>query len=159
MKTINTAIRSSSVSLQSEFDVILANQEWYALSLQEKLNLLCNAGSEYKVTLQESIKAVVTHRKIQKQRSVAKVKTRNRKEVKVARATTVIFEQGVKTSTAIIAAGRQLLRSIGRKTCGTLSTIESEILSLNLDGLRWKMREEAVQSAWNAFKAVLAQSA
>lgn len=157
MKTLNTVVRSSSV--QSQFNVILANQEWYGLSLSEKLDLLCNAGMEYKTTLQQTIKAVVTHRKMNKQRSVTKVKTRNRKEIKVARATTVIFEQGIKTSTDIISAGKSLLRAIGRKTSGTLTTIESEILSLDLNGLSWKMKEEAVQSAWDAFKAVMVQSA
>jgi hypothetical protein len=143
MKTLN---------LQAQFNVIVANQEWYGLTFQEKLNLLCNAGSEYKTVAAAAVIAISTHRNTNKQRSVAKVKTRGRKTVKVARATTVIFERLVKTNTAVVAAGKTLLRSLGRKVTGTVSTIESEILSLDVKSLAWKMKEEAVQSAWNAFK-------
>ena len=144
-------------TIQKQFDAIVANQAWYGLTLEQKIALLCSAGKEYKATLNATIVAVESHRRTHKQRSAMVVaKKRNKRVVKVARATTVIFDHCIKTSNSVIAKGRELLRSIGRKVSNLLpSQVELEVFSLNISELTWKIKEEAVNTAWVAFKAEL----
>ena len=152
MKTLNAAVKSVSYNLQEEFDLLLANQDWYGLSLCQKLDLLCKGKTERAAVVAQRLVEVTNARRV-KQKTLPKVKTRNRIRPKGLRSKTVLFEVGIKTSVEIISAGRNLLRSIGRKVQGTMSQIENEVLCLNLGELAWKMKEEAVYTAYQAFKA------
>lgn len=142
-------------TLQSQFNAIIANQEWYGLSLIEKLNLLCNAGQEYKEVRQASLQAVIRHRKVNKQKSIARVKPRNKVKTRATRATTIIFPAAM--AGQAVAKATSLLRSMGRKIC--VATAIGEALCLSVEALAYASKEEAVQSAWDAFKAVMVQSA
>ena len=159
--TVNTNSNNTNevtlMNIQAQFNIILANQYWYGLSLNQKIAMLCTGGKEYTSTLNTAIVAVESHRRTHKQRSATTIaKKRNKRVVKVARATTVIFDHGIKTSNSVIAKGRELLRSIGRKVSNLLpSQVELEVFSLNISELTWKIKEEAVNTAWIAFKAEL----
>lgn len=142
MKTLN---------LQSQFDTILAKQDWYALTMVEKLNILCNAGAEYKKVAQAALIAVQTHRKVCKQKSIARVKARCKKVVKVARATTVIYPAS--TAAKVSSAALSLLRSLGRKS--QVSLAYGEVLNLSVETLAYASKEAAVNSAWSAFKVAV----
>lgn len=166
MKTLNTNTTSSVFSstfssLQEEFNAIIANQEWYGLSLGEKISLLCNAGNEYKEVRQASLVAVTNHRKTHKQRSLAKVRVR-RVRTKVARATKVVLFEGIKTPQNILSAGITLLRVLGRKISQTLSVIESEVMNLNVRELEllsaWETNRggNRITDAFKGFKAAIA---
>ena len=144
-------------TLQSTFNNILANQEWYGLSLAEKLNLLCNAGNEYKEVRQASLVAVTNHRKTHKQKAAVGIKTNRVKAVKtkVARATTIIFPAAM--AGQAVALATSLLRSMGRKV-NSLTAV-GEALCLSVEALAYASKEEAVNSAWIAFKAAMISAA
>ena len=101
MKTLN---------LQAQFDTMVANQEWYALTLEQKLEMLCNAGIEVKKANQSALIALKTHRKVCKQKSLARVMKRVRKAAKVVRATTIIYPTAGVAKVA--SAAVSLLRSL-----------------------------------------------
>ena len=151
-QTIGVKIMKT-LTLQQEFNVILANQSWYGLTMPEKLNLLCNAGSEYKEVAQASLVAVIRHRKTHKQKAAVGIKTNRVKAVKtkVARATTIIFPAAM--AGQAVALATSLLRSMGRKIC--VATAIGEALCLSVETLAFASKEEAVNSAWSAFKAVV----
>lgn len=142
-------------TLQNTFNTILANQEWYGLSLIEKLNLLCNAGQEYKEVRQASLQAVIRHRKVNKQKSIAGVKPRSKVKTRATRATTIIFPAAM--AGQIVASATSLLRNIGRKV-NSLTAV-GEALCLSVEALAYASKEEAVNSAWIAFKAAMISAA
>ena len=138
-------------TIQAQFDTIVANQEWYGLTMADKLSILCNAGMEYKKVASASLIAVQTHRKVCKQKSLARVMKRVRKAAKAARATTIIDPaSGV---AKVASAAVSLLRSLGRTA--QISLAYGEVLCLSVEALAYASKEEAVNSAWSAFKAAV----
>lgn len=138
-------------TLQAQFDELVARQAWYGLSFQEKLNLLCNAGREYKEVAAQTVIAIKTHRKVNKQRSLAELKFNPAKRVRKTFSRligTVLLPQMAKGA----AEAQSFLRLLGRNS--PLTTAIGEVLSLPLHEVVWKMKEEAVYAAYQAFMAV-----
>ena len=139
-------------SLQAQFDEIVARQEWYALSFENKVALLCNkVGKEYKTLAAKAVIAIKTHRKVNKQKSLSEVKFNPAKRVRKSFTRTigtVLLPQVQKGATE----AQSFLRLLGRNS--PLTTAIGEVLNLPLSEIVWKMKEEAVYTAYQAFMSV-----
>ena len=139
-------------TLQAQFDELVARQEWYGLNFEDKVALLCNkVGKEYKTLAAKAVIAIKTHRKVNKQRSLSEVKFNPAKKVRKTFSRllgTVLLPQVVKGA----AEAQSFLRLLGRNS--PLTTAIGEVLSLPLHEVVWKMKEEAVYAAYQAFMAV-----
>ena len=154
MKTLN---------LQAQFDTMVANQDRYksvaSLPQAKQIEALASVwgANGIVVNTADAVEAASSYEKARKvvQKSLARVKARVKKTIKVARATTIIFNHTVEAVKS--AAAVSLLITLGRKT--SVTTAYGEVLNLPVETLAFASKEEAVNSAWNAFKAVMVQSA
>lgn len=137
-------------TIQESFNFLMASQD----KLGDKITLLAELWGASRFTVSGEIKEVVVKKEVAKTpatKKVATLTTKRRHKVakKVVRATTVIFAQTVEAVKA--AAAVSLLRSLGRKSQSSLAY--GEVLNLSVEVLAYASKEEAVSSAWNAFKA------
>lgn len=141
-------------TLQATFNSMVARQEWYAMSFEDKVGMLCNKYGKEFIRIASKVEVeITTHRKLRKQKSLAEVKFNPAKRVRKSFSRlvgTVLLPQVIKTQAAYAAAN--LLRTLGREV--DITTSVQEVLSLNISELVWKMKEEAVQTAYTAFMAV-----
>lgn len=137
-------------TIQESFDYLIHNQN----QLGNKIALLAGLWGASRLTVNGEIKEVVV-KEVAKTPATKKVATtlttkrRHKVAKKVVRATTIIYPDAVVAKVA--AAAMSLLRSLGRTT--QISLAYGEVLCLSVEVLAYASKEEAVNSAWIAFKA------
>ena len=134
---------------QQSFNFLLNNQD----RLGDKISLLADLWGASRLTVSGIKKEITTTSRKTVKTAIKAVKTRHRCKVakKAARATTVIFKHTVAAVKA--AAAVSLLRSLGRKSEPSLAY--GEVMNLSVEALAYASKEEAVNSAWSAFKAAV----
>ena len=136
-------------TIQESFDYLIHNQN----QLGNKIALLAGLWGASRFTIdgvkKEVVKEVAGVLATKKVVNTKTTKRRCKKVVKVARANTVIYP--VTVSAKVASAALSLLRSLGRTT--QISLAYGEVMNLSVEVLAYASKEEAVNSAWSAFKA------
>ena len=137
-------------TIQESFNFLVLSQN----RLGDKISLLAELWGASRFTI-DGVKKEVVVKEVAKTPATKKVATtlttkrRHKVAKKVVRATTIIYPDAVVAKVA--AAAMSLLRSLGRTT--QISLAYGEVLCLSVEVLAYASKEEAVSSAWIAFKA------
>jgi len=144
-------------SIQAQFDLMLANQDWYGLNFAAKVEALAgHFGGTFSVT---DVRVAAVRRAIQrtKQKTALPRRTRNKAAAKVGRYVgPMLFNLAAAPAAATYAAN--LLRALGRKADVRTSLGEVyhmvEAAGGGLDP-EFSFKSLAARTAWNAFVNVV----